>query len=186
MLCETFSPPPKPWSTVHVNHSWKRVAQRILCKYLRLHYLCTQICYFTVVVLKPQPEDTAIISQHPRLSITEGGNPLYMASTLHLEETFFGIAPHLYSLQRVRRNTNTFITNMTTMVVLQTSDSWCAALYPFAHADLHDSVVDERFPQIFVFLLLEALHVHPRLFNMLSAVKQIKLRTHTKMAKLLL
>lgn len=43
-------------------------------------------------------------------------------------------------------------------------------LYLFAHADLHDSIVDERLPQIFVFLLLKALHVHPRPLDVFSAV----------------
>lgn len=50
----------------------------------------------------------------------------------------------------------------------------CAVLYLFAHADLHDSIVNECFPEIFVFQLLKALHVHPCFFNMLAAVKQIR------------
>lgn len=36
-----------------------------------------------------------------------------------------------------------------------------AELHLFAHADLHDGVADQRFPQVFVFLLLEPLDVFP-------------------------
>lgn len=55
----------------------------------------------------------------------------------------------------------------------------CAALYLLAHADLHDGKVDECFPQIPVFLLLKVLHVHPRLFYMLSAKGSTKQSSHT-------
>lgn len=55
----------------------------------------------------------------------------------------------------------------------------CAALYLLAHADLHDGKVDECFPQIPVFLLLEVLHVHPCLFYMLSAKGSTKQSSHT-------
>lgn len=55
--------------------------------------------------------------------------------------------------------------------IRQPSDSSLAALYLFAHADLHDGVVDERLPEVFVFLLLETLHVQPGLFNMFPAIK---------------
>lgn len=44
--------------------------------------------------------------------------------------------------------------------------------YLFAHPDLHHSVVYEGFTQIFVFLLLEALHVHQAPLNMLPAQTQ--------------
>lgn len=94
-----------------------------------------------------------------------------MASASHLEETFFGIAPHLNSLHRERRCKNPFIMT-TTSVSWEPSDVWRALVYLLAHADLHDGVVNECFPQVFVLLLLEALYVHPRPFNMLPA------RTH--------
>lgn len=93
------------------------------------------------------------------------GNKSFSVS-LHLEETFFGIAPHLYSLQGEGRNKHFNSEN--------DESCTCAALYLLAHADLHDRVVDECLPQISVFLLLKALHVHPGLFNMLSAIKRIK------------
>lgn len=92
-----------------------------------------------------------------------------MASTLHLEEAFFGIAPHLYSLQGQGRNKHFYLE-------YDKATGSCAALYLFAHADLHDSIVNECFPQISVFLLLKAVHVHPSLFNMLSALKHTHLK----------
>lgn len=95
------------------------------------------------------------------------GNKSFSVS-LHLEEAFFGIAPHLYSLQEEGRN-ECFYSELD-----EATSCSCAALYLFAHADLHDCVVDECLPQISVFLLLKALHIHPGLFNMLSATKQIK------------
>lgn len=75
-----------------------------------MNHLYAQFCYFTVAVFRSQPEDTGVISQQLQLSITEGGHPLNMASLLHLEETFFGIAPHLDSLQGEEKNT--FIMNV--------------------------------------------------------------------------
>lgn len=90
------------------------------------------------------------------------GNPSSAASALHLEETVFGVAPHLCSLKG-RENNYT-----TAGVTRSSSQSRPAAPYLFAHADLHDSIIDERFSQVFVFLLLEALHVHPRPVNVLS------------------
>lgn len=81
----------------------------------------------------------------------------------HLQEAFSGIAPHLYSLQGVRR---------------VKPGNWvrlcAAARYLFAHGDLHDGVADESFSQISVGLLFEALHVHACFFHMFTAINASK------------
>lgn len=81
----------------------------------------------------------------------------------HLQEAFSGIAPHLYSLQGVRR-----------IKPGNWARSCAVARYLFAHADLHDGVADESFSQISVGLLFKALHVHACFFHMFSAIDASK------------
>lgn len=146
-----------------VGNYWKLAAyETTLCKCLKSNYISVLLHHWGHF-------QTFSRGHWLHSRISEDGPPLNMALILHLEEAFFGIAPHLCSLQGQRRNKQCYsqCDNTTTCP--------CAALYLFAHADLHDSIVDECFPQISVFLLLKAVHVPPSLFNMLSALKHAQL-----------
>lgn len=83
----------------------------------------------------------------------------------HFAETLLGIGPHLDSLWQkpsegrgsaTVRSRHTHVKNC----ALYGQDRG-GELHLFTHADLHYGVADQRFTQIFVFLLLEPLDVFP-------------------------
>lgn len=82
----------------------------------------------------------------------------------HFAETLLGIGPHLDSLKEKNKDKSLKIELEHVSVCNRVRRS----KYLFTHADLHDSIADERFMQIFVFLLLEAFDVLPGCLNKLS------------------
>lgn len=89
-----------------------------------------------------------------------------METGSHFAETLLGIGPHLDSLKEREQNKDK------SLKILLECVSICNQVrrskYLFTHADLHDSIADERFVQVFVFLLLEAFDVLPGCLHKLS------------------